>query len=192
MLKLLKQFLMIAVCGALVIACSSTKAPSKTTDVDDGAQKTQEEQMDKTATTSTTPNAVYFEFNKYDVQDQYGAIVDQNAHYLVANMEAAIQVKGNTDDIGSVEYNLALGQRRADAVKKALILAGAKHGQVEAVSNGKLKPVFANDNDANRALNRRADITYKGDAPKSYKLDTNDIPLVGDDFVATTKEQVAQ
>ncbi|MFN7095028.1 MAG: OmpA family protein, partial [Burkholderiales bacterium] len=123
-------------------------------------------------------NSVYFGFNQYDIKDNYSGIIKANSDHLAASATAKIQVQGNTDDIGSVEYNVALGQKRANAVKKALIAAGAGKKQIEAISYGKLKPKFPNDTDANRALNRRADMVYKAEAPAGYSEDSNGLPMV--------------
>lgn len=123
-------------------------------------------------------NAVFFGFDKYDVQENYFNVVNQNANYLSSN-PAKVQIQGNTDDIGSVEYNLSLGQKRADAVKKALIASGASSDKIETTSNGKLKPVMNNDTEDNRAFNRRADIMYKQDAPNFVSSDeVNHLPMI--------------
>jgi len=82
---------------------------------------------------------------------------------LAANAGLKMTVEGNTDERGSREYNLALGQRRADAVKKQLVLMGAPESQIEAVSLGKEKPKALGDNEAAWAENRRADMLYNGE-----------------------------
>lgn len=188
MSKLLKQLLVASVVVAALTACSSTKPPVASEPV--ASEPVASEPV--AVAPVTNHNAVYFAFNKYDVKEGYNGIVSANANYLVANAGAKVQVQGNTDDIGSVEYNLALGQRRANAVKKALIAGGAKKNQVEAVSYGKLKAKYANDTDASRAMNRRADISYKADAPKSYSDGSNGLPVVDGSFYNGTVEQGVQ
>lgn len=105
--------------------------------------------------------AVYFGFDKYVVDDQYRPVVEGNASYLTGHPKAHVQLQGNTDARGSREYNLALGQKRADAVMKGMELLGAKPSQMEAVSFGKEKPKALGTTEADYAQNRRADIVYK-------------------------------
>jgi peptidoglycan-associated lipoprotein len=83
-----------------------------------------------------------------------------HASYLKANPKQKIIIQGNTDERGTAEYNLALGQRRSDAVRKSLNLMGVSDDQIEAVSFGKEKPKAEGDNEAAWAENRRADIVY--------------------------------
>lgn len=123
-------------------------------------------------------NAVYFDVDKYDVGSQYDAVINYNANYLAGKTAAHIRIEGNTDDSGSVEYNLALGQRRADSVKKALISKGAGSGQIEATSNGKLMPKFSNDTMDGKAQNRRSDIVYTSQAPVGYYVNNNQLPAI--------------
>jgi len=95
------------------------------------------------------------------ISDQYKPVVQANAQYLAAHPSAHLVIQGNTDKRGSPEYNLALGQRRADAVKQAMLLVGAREGQIETVSFGEEKPKAAGDDETAYAQNRRADIVYK-------------------------------
>ena len=104
--------------------------------------------------------SVYFDFDSYTVKPGDQAILETHANYLKANKSQKIVVQGNTDDIGTTEYNLALGQRRSDAVRKVLNLLGVSDAQIEAVSFGKEKPKAMGTDDASRAENRRADIVY--------------------------------
>ena len=87
-------------------------------------------------------------------------MLSAHASYLKANPSQKIIIQGNTDDRGTAEYNLALGQRRSDAVRKSLNLMGVSDNQIEAVSFGKEKPKAEGDNEAAWAENRRADIVY--------------------------------
>lgn len=105
--------------------------------------------------------SVYFEFDDYAIASQYNAIVEAHGKYLAANGALAIRVEGNADERGSNEYNLALGQRRAESVVKALKLLGVKDTQAEATSNGETKPRAVGHDEASWAQNRRADIVYK-------------------------------
>ena len=104
--------------------------------------------------------SVYFDFNEYTVQTKYQKTLSAHASYLKANPKQKIIIQGNTDERGTAEYNLALGQRRSDAVRKSLNLMGVSDEQMEAVSFGKEKPKAEGDNEAAWAENRRADIVY--------------------------------
>ena len=104
--------------------------------------------------------SVYFGFDEYTVQTKYQKMLSTHASYLKANPKQKIIIQGNTDERGTAEYNLALGQRRSDAVRKSLNLMGVSDDQMEAVSFGKEKPKAEGDNEAAWTENRRADIVY--------------------------------
>ena len=104
--------------------------------------------------------SVYFGFDEYTVQTKYQNMLSAHAGYLKAHPQQKIIIQGNTDDRGTAEYNLALGQRRSDAVRKALALMGVPDAQMEAVSFGKEKPKAEGDTESAWAENRRADIVY--------------------------------
>ena len=104
--------------------------------------------------------SVYFGFDEYTVQTKYQKMLSAHASYLKANSKQKIIIQGNTDERGTAEYNLALGQRRSDAVRKSLNLMGVSDDQMEAVSFGKEKPKAEGDTEAAWAENRRADIVY--------------------------------
>jgi peptidoglycan-associated lipoprotein len=87
--------------------------------------------------------------------------ISKHTSYLVANPQQTILIEGNTDARGSTEYNLALGQRRADSVRRIMTLTGARDAQIEVISFGKEKPKALGDTEADYAENRRADIVYK-------------------------------
>ena len=105
--------------------------------------------------------SVYFEFNDYSVSEQYRGVVEMHGKYLVSKPTQRVVVEGNTDARGGAEYNLALGQRRADAVRRMLTLIGVPDAQVETISFGKEKPKAMGNTDADFAENRRADFAYK-------------------------------
>ena len=104
--------------------------------------------------------SVYFEFDRSDVKAEYRPLVEAHARYLRDNPNARITVEGNCDERGSREYNVALGQRRAENVKKAMQLLGARDQQIEAVSFGEEKPKAAGHDDAAWSQNRRDDVVY--------------------------------
>jgi peptidoglycan-associated lipoprotein len=105
--------------------------------------------------------SVYFEFNDYSVTEQYRGVVELHGKYLLATPAQRVTIEGNTDARGGAEYNLALGQRRADAVRRMLTLLGVPDTQVETISLGKEKPKALGNTDADYAENRRADFAYK-------------------------------
>jgi peptidoglycan-associated lipoprotein len=105
--------------------------------------------------------SVYFPFDVSAVQADDKPIVEAHGKYLSEHPDRKVRVEGNCDERGSSEYNLALGQRRADSVKKMLILSGAKASQIETVSYGKEKPVCTEHEEACWKQNRRSDIKYQ-------------------------------
>jgi peptidoglycan-associated lipoprotein len=107
--------------------------------------------------------SVYYDFDKYDVKDEYKPLVEVHAAYLRANPAVKMLVQGNTDERGSREYNIALGQRRSEGVKRMLMLLGAAEDQIEAVSLGEEKPKELGHNEEAWARNRRSDMLYPGE-----------------------------
>ena len=102
----------------------------------------------------------YFDFNKSDVRDQDLACIKVQSDYLNAHPEAKVLLEGNTDPRGSREYNVALGQHRADAVTEVLKQAGVSDEQLRSVSYGAEKPVSQGHSDADYALDRRVNLAY--------------------------------
>ena len=105
--------------------------------------------------------SIYFPFDVSAVQAADKPIVEAHAKYLSEHPDRKIRVEGNCDERGSKEYNLGLGQRRADSVKQMLILGGAKASQIETVSYGEEKPRCTDHNEACWKQNRRSDIKYQ-------------------------------
>jgi peptidoglycan-associated lipoprotein len=105
--------------------------------------------------------SVYYEFDGYDVKPEYRPLVEAHAAYLKQNPSARITIEGNCDERGSREYNVALGQRRAESVMKMMTLLGARAGQIESVSFGKEKPRAAGNDEKAWAENRRSDLAYR-------------------------------
>jgi peptidoglycan-associated lipoprotein len=105
--------------------------------------------------------SVYYEFDGYDVKPEYRPMVEAHAQYLKQNPSARITIEGNCDERGSREYNVALGQRRAESVMKMMTLLGVRDGQIESISFGKEKPRAAGTSEAAWAENRRSDFAYK-------------------------------
>ena len=105
--------------------------------------------------------SVYFEFDSYTVPEQYRNLVEMHSSYLTGNTQQNIRIEGNADARGGSEYNLALGQRRSDAVARMMALLGVNSAQIEAVSFGKERPKAMGNTEADYAENRRADIVYQ-------------------------------
>ena len=104
---------------------------------------------------------VYFDFDSYVVKDEYRPTVEAHARALAADRKKHLAIEGHTDERGGREYNLALGQKRAEAVAKSLTLLGATDAQVEAVSFGKERPAAQGSDEAAWAKNRRAELNYR-------------------------------
>lgn len=104
--------------------------------------------------------SVYFDFDSFIVKDEFKPVVEAHGKYLSSNKARKIVIQGNTDERGGREYNLALGQKRAEAVRKSLNLLGVADSQMEAVSFGEEKPKAQGSDEAAWAENRRADIVY--------------------------------
>lgn len=107
--------------------------------------------------------AVFFDYDKYDIKDDYKPLIEAHAKYLRDNAGAKMLIQGNTDERGSREYNIALGQRRSEAVKRMLLLLGGREDQIEAVSLGEEKPRATGHEEAAWAQNRRGDMLYQGE-----------------------------
>ena len=105
---------------------------------------------------------IYYDYDAYNVKEEYLSVVQAHGKFLLAHKEAKLRVEGNCDERGSREYNLALGQRRADSIKRALMLMGVPARQIEAVSFGSEKPKSASHDEQAYAENRRSDLVYVG------------------------------
>jgi peptidoglycan-associated lipoprotein len=168
---------MFAVFTAAVLAgCSSvklddvpveTRTPTAGTGAGAGSSGTSQsrvEPVDLTKGAGNTNGAgrvIYFDFDSYVVKDEYRGIIDSYAKALAADRKKHLSVEGHTDERGGREYNLALGQKRAEAVAKSLALLGAGDSQVEAVSFGKERPAVQGSDEAAWAKNRRAELNYR-------------------------------
>jgi peptidoglycan-associated lipoprotein len=104
--------------------------------------------------------SVYFDYDSFVLKDEFRAVVESHAKYLNANRNRKVVVQGNTDERGSREYNLALGQKRAEVVRKSLLTLGVSDAQIEAVSFGEEKPKSQGLDETAFSENRRADLAY--------------------------------
>ena len=172
----MKKLLIPALLAALLAACSTTPLP------EDGGAPVESRSGAGTGVAPVTAGgldasglpreltdpksklsqrSIYFDLDKYEVKDEYKDLVAAHAKYLTTNKGFKVLLQGNTDERGSREYNLSLGQKRAEAVKRSLALLGVKEDQIESVSLGEEKPKNPGHDESAWAENRRADILYK-------------------------------
>jgi peptidoglycan-associated lipoprotein len=178
-----RWILMFAVMG-LVVGCSSTPEEKPAPVVDGTATAPVSPTAPRQPSTATTApstsdkvgmdplkdpknilsrRSIYFDYDQFSVKEEFKPVVSAHANYLSQNRSRRMTIQGNTDERGSREYNLALGQRRADAVKSMMTLLGASGTQIETVSFGEEKPRTQGSNEQAWAENRRADIVYQGE-----------------------------
>jgi peptidoglycan-associated lipoprotein len=171
-------YLLVALAAA---ACASNekKEPASVADRSTGTQQTQSGMSGSTTAQqrpmqTPTGNAlnegalakrsVYFDFDSNAVKDEYRGLVQAHSRYMTTDKrDAHIRIEGNCDERGSREYNLALGQRRAEAVKQVMTVLGVNSGRIETISYGEEKPVAGGHDESAWAQNRRADIKYSGE-----------------------------
>lgn len=166
--------LVVIVAGALVLtACGSSVKLDESAPIEDrtGSSYADSRHVGMVDAVSSDPlndpngelarRSVYFDFDSYVVKSEYQPVVEAHSRYLNARTNRKVIIQGNTDDRGGSEYNLALGQKRAEAVRKAMALMGVSDDQMEAVSFGKEKPRATGNNEDAWAENRRADIVYQ-------------------------------
>jgi len=125
---------------------------------------------EETATTSLDPlndpnsllskRVIYFDFDKSDIKDEFRDILNAHAEYLASHPSVNVTIEGHTDERGTREYNIALGERRANAVKRMLTLQGVSASQIRVISYGEERPAALGHDERAWALNRRAIIDY--------------------------------
>jgi len=154
---------------ALIAGCSSGTKLNEAPVVDRGAAG-QGGAASGVAPVTIDPNAqnaqgpvgvariIYFDFDSYTVKPEFQQLIDGHARFLKANPNRRVSIEGHTDERGGREYNLALGQKRAEAVAKSLTLLGVQDTQVEAVSYGKERPAVTGGDESAWAQNRRAEL----------------------------------
>jgi peptidoglycan-associated lipoprotein len=110
---------------------------------------------------NNVPRVVYFDYDSNVIRPEFQPVIEAHARFLKANGTRHVVIEGHTDERGGREYNLALGQRRSEAVRRALELLGVQNAQVEAVSFGKEKPAVPGSDESAFSRNRRAEIAYR-------------------------------
>jgi peptidoglycan-associated lipoprotein len=163
---ILSSALVLTACGSSVKLDDNVKVEDRTGTANSADART----VAPITTGSTDPlndpkgvlakRSVYFDYDSFIVKDEFKPVVEAHAQYLAANKGRKIVIQGNTDERGGREYNLALGQKRAEAVRKSLSVLGVSETQMEAVSFGKEKPKANGSDEAAWAENRRADLAY--------------------------------
>jgi len=148
----------------------STPVPSTTASTGSSSTTRTQPSQPMAGNPLTDPNSplskrsVYFDYDSNSVKDEYRNLVQAHSRYMTADKrDARIRIEGNCDERGSREYNLALGQRRAEAVKKVMTVLGVQDGRIETVSFGEEKPAAMGHDEGSWAKNRRADIKYAGE-----------------------------
>ena len=130
-----------------------------------GQSQVQQVQADRATGTEAGPTnvarIVYFDYDSYVIKPEFQSLLEAHARFLKSNGTRHIVVEGHTDERGGREYNLALGQRRSEAVRRALELLGVRDAQVEAVSFGEERPADPGHDEAAWAKNRRAELKDK-------------------------------
>ncbi|EYC51629.1 peptidoglycan-binding protein [Hylemonella gracilis str. Niagara R] len=104
---------------------------------------------------------IYFDYDSSAIKPEFRAVIEAHARFLQANPTRSVTIAGHADERGGTEYNLALGQRRADALRQMLVLLGVNASQIETISYGKEKPAVRGSNEAAWSKNRRDEIIYK-------------------------------
>ncbi|MDO5692064.1 MAG: peptidoglycan-associated lipoprotein Pal [Pseudomonadota bacterium] len=172
---MMKRSLMVVALAAVLAGCGSNvkldppvQASGTTADgagADAGQSTVTQVQVGQAGADAAGPagvgRVIYFDFDSFTVKSEYQPMVDQHARFLQGNRGRGVAVEGHTDERGSREYNLALGQKRAEAVRRALTLVGATDAQVEAVSFGEEKPAAAGSTEDAYSQNRRVEIRYR-------------------------------
>src|SRR5574340_78889 len=181
----MKKLILSMVLVNLLAACASQEAKDTKASVEERspvavAEKAAEPSA-QTAVTQTAPaqqraldplkdpanilskRSIYFDYDSSAVKNEHKPLVEAHAKYVASHPGAHVTLQGNCDERGSREYNLALGQRRAEAVKKMMAVLGVADKQMEAVSLGEEKPWAPGHDEASWTQNRRVDIVYQGE-----------------------------
>ena len=176
------RFLILVIISSLLIGCSSDNVkedePVQVEDLSNAAggdsadneEAAQAYGTDDTSGATFSPlddpqnqlsvRVIYFEYDSSEVQSEYSSVVEAHAAYLSANPNTTITLEGHADERGSREYNLALGERRAQSIKQQMTLLGADSSQIRLVSYGEERPAIDGHDEASWQQNRRVEILY--------------------------------
>lgn len=172
----MKKLILVATVAAVLSACSSTKLDNVPVEDKSGTSVTQPGgagtggvgeravtpvALDAGKVPDVANRVVYFDYDSYSIRPEFQALIETNAKLIKADKSKRVVIEGHTDDRGGREYNLALGQKRAEAVRRAMGLLGVSESQLEAVSFGKEKPAAMGSTEDAMAKNRRAEISYR-------------------------------
>jgi peptidoglycan-associated lipoprotein len=139
---------------------SSGDAASTSTQALDGAAGTQGGSLGADATGPLARKVIYFDFDKSEIKPEFADVVAAHARNLASHPNLKMKLEGNTDERGTREYNIGLGERRAQAVRRALMLQGVAESQLNTVSFGAERPAAEGDDEAAWAKNRRVELVY--------------------------------
>lgn len=175
----MKKFVLAGLVSTLLVACGTSvplndvpvvDATAKAVTADTGASGSGVQgggvapvDLGRTVDQAPAPaesRLVYFDYDSFVIKPEFQAVIAAHARFLRAQPSRKVAIEGHTDERGGREYNLALGQKRAEAVRDALSILGVSSGQMEAVSFGKEKPVVSGNEEAAFSKNRRAEIRY--------------------------------
>jgi peptidoglycan-associated lipoprotein len=177
----MKHFLMILVAGALMVGCGSSvklddvpvedksgvavdasgAAGSGSGVAKGGVMPVELDGSAGKAMAPNSPKTVFFDYDSFVIKPEFQSVIEAHARFINADKAKKVVIEGHTDMSGGREYNLALGQKRSEAVRRALSLLGVSENQVEAVSFGKEKPAAMGSDEKSMSLNRRAEISYR-------------------------------
>jgi len=167
MMSKLRMAFVVLVVGALSACHSGVKLDQSAAGSQNGAGSNASDVATVNVDPLNDPNSplakrsIYFDFDSYSVKADYQSLLEAHAAYLKSHPQRHVLLQGNTDERGTSEYNLALGQKRAEAVRRALSLLGVPDSQMEAVSLGKEKPMATGHDESAWAQNRRTDLVYQ-------------------------------
>jgi len=175
-MNMVKKMLLVIIPLALLAGCGSTPKKTEPAAPMEAAPAVEQQEVPvvtpvEQTRTFTNPlddpssllskRVVYFDFDKSDIKGEFRDLIAAHATYLADHPSASITLEGHCDERGSREYNMALGERRANAVRKFLMVQGASASQIETISYGEERPVAFGHDEASWKLNRRAEIIYK-------------------------------
>lgn len=166
-----KKLIALTLCFALLGGCASTDIPdpdrdasssdnSADTDGFGGGSLGEGEAIDFDPTAGELTNIIYFDFDSYELRPEDADIVARHGRQLAGGMSLKVRLEGHADERGSREYNIGLGERRSQAVRRVLLIQGASVTQISTVSFGEERPAAFGSDESAWAQNRRVEITY--------------------------------